>query len=77
MKLLEQINQRHVDKVPPGWLTLGQMADAEGYQTPESFGPVLREAVRLKLVERRDFRAITGRGLSRVAYYRYSRKAAA
>lgn len=57
------------DTVPPGWRTSDQWA-AETQRDPCTVGKILRAGVDSGIVERRQFRIVTGRGVCKVWHYR-------
>lgn len=60
MKLAALVARTKLDKVPPGWLTREQLAKAEGFSSPASFHPTLRQALALGYLEMKEFRVHWG-----------------
>ena len=54
---------------PEGWQTINQYAEAGGVQCAQA-GNILRQALAAGLVERRQFRIMTGAGVRPVLHYR-------
>lgn len=73
MSLLARLTAAKADRVPPGWLTLDQLARREGYAQPRCFLRVRDEALRAGFLERRDFRVLWGNFLRRRTHYRYTK----
>lgn len=72
--LLKNIQSIRAETIPTGWVTAASMAKEQGYDSVESFRFVLREAIKLRMVECKKFRIVTGRGLSLVPHYRYAKQ---
>jgi hypothetical protein len=80
MSLAEQLRAARGQKVPPGWLTIEQLAVAEGLSAASGHGNftrTARDAAAAGLLEVRQFRLATATGLRLVRHYRYTAKARA
>lgn len=70
MKLAAMIALTAADKIPAGWLTIEQLARAEDSFPGGSFRRTVREAVRLGLLERREFRVYSVNQRRSVPHYK-------
>lgn len=72
MKSLRQhLNQRHADKIPPGWMDADTLARKEGYSSRESARYVITGALKAGLLETKKFRVIWGETVRARPFYRY------
>lgn len=75
MNLRQQLNQLRIDKIPPGWYSLEQLARREGFSDPRSARPMIRDCLKARLLEQRLFTVPWGAGLRKRPYYRYRKSA--
>lgn len=70
MKLSALIAQKSADKVPAGWKTIDQLAREEQTYLGGTFRSTVREAVRIGVLERKDFRIFTAGQRHLTPHYR-------
>lgn len=71
MSLLEQLRTARAPKVPAGWLTLDQLAKAEGRPNARgSFYYIAQNAVAAGILQKKTFRILLGNGVRPVTHYK-------
>lgn len=70
--LCRLVRQAEVAPVPKGWMTVEQLARREGFSSDRPAYAVIRRALKLGFLERRNFRVLWGRCIRLRPYYRYS-----
>lgn len=71
MKLVEQLRALKADKIPAGWLTIDQLAHAEGLvHARGGFQYTVKAAVEARLLQRKKYLVATGGGLRKVWHYK-------
>lgn len=70
MKLAQILRTARTDKIPPGYYHIDDFARREGFSSSRSFSTTLAEAIRRRLVVRREFRVPWGKQTRLRPYYK-------
>jgi predicted DNA-binding ArsR family transcriptional regulator len=75
MNLRQQLLAKRCDKLPPGWMTLEEMGQKEGYSGATAFRSIANQALDAGLIETKKFRVVWGDLVRARPHYRYTKAA--
>lgn len=70
--LYRLVRAAEVQPVPADWLTVEELARREGFSSDRPAYDMIRRALKLGFLERRNFRVFWGRCIRQRPYYRYT-----
>lgn len=74
--LRDHLNQRRVDKIPPGWLTRDELAEDQGIAPGSgTLALIIRESKKAGLIEEKKFRTLWGDTVRPRPHFRYTKPA--